>query len=74
MRDENEMMRLDSQLFIQAALGNIDEAFKALMRLAEMHYAPNMMKYRPIFAELRRDPRFLEFCKKVRLSPQDIAL
>ena len=56
-----------SQIFIYTALGEIDEAFKALDRATETHVWPFTIKTHPLFAELRKDPRFAEFCKKMSL-------
>jgi hypothetical protein len=58
---------LYSQLFIQAALGNLDEAFKALDRAAELHSWPYLIGTLPIFGELRKDPRYLRFASKMGL-------
>lgn len=68
-RDKNEATRLWGEVFIQAALGNLDEAFKALMRQTQTHSWYYLMKYLPVFEELRKDPRFLEFCTKVGIPP-----
>jgi adenylate cyclase len=65
LNDRSESNRLYGQLFIQAALNNLDEAFKALMRQVETHSWPFLIKSLPIFEELRKDPRFPEFCRKV---------
>jgi adenylate cyclase len=54
-----------SQIFIHTALGEIDEAFKALNRASETHVWPFTIKTHPVFAELRKDPRFADFCKKM---------
>ncbi len=54
-----------SQIFIHAALGEIDEAFKALNKATETHVWPFTIKTHPLFAELRKDPRFADFCKKM---------
>lgn len=67
MNNERESVRLYGQLFIQAALGNLDEAFKALMRQTETHSWPFLIKYLPVFEGLRKDPRFIEFCLKMGL-------
>ena len=66
---ENEPARLEAQLFIQTALGNLDEAFDALMRQAETHSWIAFIKSLPQLAELRKDPRFAEFCRKVGIPP-----
>jgi adenylate cyclase len=57
-------------LFIQAALGNIDLAFQTLMKMAENHTWPFLIKTLPIFESLRKDPRFQEFCHKVGLGSE----
>ena len=57
------------EVFIQAALGNLDEAFKALWRQAEINSWFYLTRYFPLLEELRKDPRFLEFCTKVGISP-----
>jgi adenylate cyclase len=64
-RDNNESVVLSSQLEIETALGNIDEAYKALMRQAETHSWPFDIKWDPYYESLRRDARFPEFCRKV---------
>ena len=56
-----------SQIYIYTALGEIDEAFKALDRATETHVWPFTIKTHPLFAGLRKDPRFAEFCKKMSL-------
>jgi len=66
--DKLESVRLYGQLFINAALGNLDEAFKALDRTAETHSWPALIKTLPVFAELRKDPRYTSFCGKVGLA------
>ncbi len=67
MSNERESVRLFGQLFIQSALGNLDEAFKALERQAQTHSWPSLIKSSPVFDKLRKDPRFAEFCLKVGL-------
>ena len=62
-----EADRLQGELFIQAALGNKEESLKALFRLAETHAWPPLIKSLPVFHEIRKDPRFSEFCLKVGL-------
>ncbi|MDA4136922.1 MAG: hypothetical protein OK449_08035 [Thaumarchaeota archaeon] len=61
----NESSISRGELFIQAALGNLDEAFRALMREAETHSWPFSIRIDPLYAEMRKDPRFQEFCAKV---------
>jgi tetratricopeptide (TPR) repeat protein len=65
----NESYRLNGVLWVQAAMGNLDEAFTALMRQAETHSWPSTIKTDPLYAEMRRDQRFLEFCRKVGIKP-----
>jgi TolB-like protein/Tfp pilus assembly protein PilF len=62
-----EASRLHGQVFIHAALRKLDEAFKALQRLAEIHAWPPLIKSLPVFDEMRKDPRFSEFCLSVGL-------
>ncbi|MDA4113763.1 MAG: adenylate/guanylate cyclase domain-containing protein [Thaumarchaeota archaeon] len=64
----NESFRLFGELNVQAALGNLDEAFRVLMRQADMHSWPFSIRIDPLFAEMRKDPRFLEFCRKVGIK------
>ena len=64
-----EASRLQGQGFIHAALGNLDEAFKALLRMAEIHSWPPLIKSLPVFDDLRKDHRFAGFCLKVGLPP-----
>jgi tetratricopeptide (TPR) repeat protein len=70
--DKFEGNRLWGEVFIQAALGNLDEAFKALWRQAEIHSWFYLIKYFPLLEELRKDPRFLEFCTKVGIPPPNV--
>jgi adenylate cyclase len=67
MKDKTEAVRLYAQLFINAALGNLDEAFTALMRAADLHSWPYLVGSLPIFSELRKDPRYAQFVAKVGL-------
>ncbi|MGH9918875.1 MAG: adenylate/guanylate cyclase domain-containing protein [Nitrososphaerales archaeon] len=64
-RNNNESASLAAQLEIETALGNIDEAYKALMRQTETHSWPFDIKWAPPYESLRRDARFPEFCRKV---------
>ena len=64
---EVKSARLYGILFIEATLGNLDEAFAALMQAAELHSWPFMIGVNPLFEELRKDPRYLEFKLKVGL-------
>ena len=65
MGNNKEAVRLYGQLHIQAALGNLDEAFSALMRQIETHSWPFLIRFDPTFKELRKDPRFGQFCSKI---------
>jgi adenylate cyclase len=67
--NENESARLFGQVWIRATLGDLDEAFRALMRQAETHAWFTLVKTEPLFEGLRKDPRFAEFCRKVGLPP-----
>jgi len=64
-RDNTESVILSARLEIETALGNLDEAYKALMRQAETHSWPFDIKWIPYYESLRRDARFSEFCRKV---------
>ena len=64
-KENNEAVRNYGRLFISAALGNFDDAFEALERSADMHAWPFLVGSLPIFAELREDPRYPGFAKKV---------
>jgi adenylate cyclase len=72
-RDQIESNRLWGEVFIQAALGNLDGAFKALRRQAETHSWFFLTEYIPLLEGMRKDPRFLEFCAKVGISPPNLA-
>jgi TolB-like protein/Flp pilus assembly protein TadD len=69
MKNESESNRVNAQYWIRTALGDIDEAFEALNRAAELHAWFGLIKYEPLLEALRKDPRFPEFCKKVGLPP-----
>jgi TolB-like protein/tetratricopeptide (TPR) repeat protein len=66
--DESESFRLNAQLWVQTALGNLDEAFDALMQQARKHSWPATIRSDPLYAEMRKDPRYLEFCRKVGIT------
>jgi adenylate cyclase len=67
MTDKSVAVRGYGELFISAALGNNDEAFEALGRSAEMHSWPYLIATLPIFAELRKDPRYRQFADRFGL-------
>jgi len=69
MTAEAESQRQIAQVWIRAALGDLDEAFVALMRAAELHSWDGLIKFDPLYEKLWKDPRFAEFCKKVGLPP-----
>ncbi len=62
---QRETPLIYSQIFIHTALGEIDETFEALSKASETHVWPFTIKTHPLFAELRKDPRFADFCKKM---------
>ncbi len=64
---KRETPLLYARIFIYTALGELDEAFKALSRASETHVWPFTIKTHPLFVELRKDPRFGEFCRKMGL-------
>jgi len=64
-RESNEAVRNYGRLFISAALGDFDDAFRALDRGADTHAWPFLIGSLPIFSELRRDPRYAAFTKRV---------
>jgi adenylate cyclase len=64
---KSEAVRLYGRLFINAGLGNLDEAFKALERTKETHSWPFLIATLPIFAELRKDPRYISFADRFGL-------
>jgi adenylate cyclase len=66
-KDSVEAFRLYGQLFINAALGNLDLAFMALSRQAEIHAWPFLIGTLPVFEELRKDPRYKDFASKFGL-------
>lgn len=66
-RKGGETMGQYGQVWIQGALGDLDKVFRALTSLAGSHAWPIELSTHPIFKEIREDPRFGEFCKKVGL-------
>ncbi len=63
----NESSRLNAQLYIRAALGDLDEAFDALATLAATHTWPILIGAHPTFERMRADPRFSAFRAQVGL-------
>ncbi len=61
---------ISSRLFVNAALGNIDDAFSALDELAQIHAWPFLVTSEPVLAPMHKDPRFAEFCRKVGIPPR----
>lgn len=66
-RDKRESVRLRGQQIIRMGLGNLDEAFAALMRAAETHSWWTWTKSDPLYERLQKDSRFVQFCVKVGL-------
>lgn len=69
-RKGGETMGQYGQVFIQAALGDIDQVFKALDGLAETHAWPIQLSTHPLFKDVRRDPRYREFSARVGVELQ----
>ncbi len=69
MANENESYRLLGTLWVRAALGDLDEAFAALMRLAETHSWPFDITVDPLYSRMRKDSKFEEFRRKVGIDP-----
>jgi adenylate cyclase len=67
MADKAESVSLYGQLFISAALGDLDQAFEALMRQADLHAWPFLIGSLPIFSELRKDSRYAQFAARMGL-------
>jgi adenylate cyclase len=66
-KTKTEGARLYGHLFIYAAMGNLDEAFKAMTRQAEIHSWPFDVTINPLFEALRGDPRYEQFAQRVGL-------
>lgn len=64
---QRETPLLYSRIFIHTALGEFDQAFDALSKATETHVWPFTIKTHPLFEQLRKDPRFREFCLKMKL-------
>jgi len=65
---KSEGVRLYGHLFISAALGDFDECFRALSRQAEIHSWPYNVEVHPLLTDVRKDPRYAEFRKRVGIS------
>ena len=63
--DGSEASMLLAQLWVQAALGNLDKVFDVLMQMARNHSWPSTIRSDPLYAKMRKDTRYLEFCKNV---------
>jgi adenylate cyclase len=68
-KDPVESNRLLGSLYVHAALGNVQHAMNALMRMAEIHSWPAWIKSDPVFRNLRASDQFKEFCRKVGIPP-----
>jgi adenylate cyclase len=68
-KDPIESNRLLGRLYVHAALGNVQDALDALMRMAETHSWPAWIKSDPVFRNLQTNERFREFCRKVGIPP-----
>jgi adenylate cyclase len=66
-KTKTEGARLYGHLFINAAMGDLDEAFKAITRQAEIHSWPFDITINPLFGALRKDPRYKQFSRLVGL-------
>ena len=60
---------VNARLFVNATLGNLDEAFAALEELAQIHAWPFLVKSEPLLRPLWKDTRFADFCRKVGIPP-----
>ena len=58
-------VRLYGRLFLNAVLGNLDQAFDALNQAAELHSWPFLIGSLPVFEQLRKDPRYKQFAERV---------
>lgn len=64
----DESVRLSGEVWVRTALGDLDEAMEALLRLADLHAWDFLLSTNPFFEELRKHPRFAEFAEKVELE------
>jgi len=69
LTNRSDSFRLNGTLWVRAALGDLDEAFGALMKEAETHSWPAFVRVDPLYAGMRNDARYLEFCRKVGIPP-----
>jgi adenylate cyclase len=65
---QDPIHRCAIRFWIRAALGDLDDAFDSLARLAEVHYWSPMIMIDPQFAQMREDPRFAAFRVQVGLT------
>jgi adenylate cyclase len=63
----NEALRLQAEMSINIVLGNLDAAFDALSNAFVIHAWPWFITLDPSFQDLRKDPRYLDFRKKIGL-------
>ena len=60
--------------YIYFMLGNLDEAFRWLGKAVEAHsLVPHIIRYSPLFARLRKDPRYRQLLIDNGLSPDNAA-
>lgn len=69
MTSKIETARLWGEIQLQAALGNLDDVFRILTRQAQTHSWAFDIRIDPLFAKVRADPRFKEFCQQVGIRP-----
>jgi adenylate cyclase len=65
----SESVRLNAEFQVRAILGDFDDAFKALDRLADLHAWIFLAKSEPMMGGIQKEPRFADFCRKVGLPP-----
>ncbi len=59
---------LNAAVAIRSSLGDLDEAFDSLFKLAEMHTWNSFTNVDPLYGNLHKDPRFKEFLLRVGLA------